>query len=107
MSFLSADVPRFSSEKHQRSGAREVHYLLQGSRQTCWAWWGWDVWNLAHRTGEAECADSGGGSEIWCRENKIPQPYAAHRSAVGLFPLMMVQINYDHHVSSPGPHKSH
>lgn len=55
----------------------------------------------SHR--EAKCADSGGGSEIWCRENKIPQPYAAHRSVVGLFPLMMVQINYDHHVLSPAP----
>lgn len=59
-----------------------------------------DEWNL-HR--EAKSADSGGRSEIWCRENKIPQPYAAHRSAVGLFPLTTVQINYDHHVSSPAP----
>lgn len=44
-------------------------------------------WNLAERrrTGKPKRADSGERSVIRCRENKIPQPYAVHRSVVGLF----------------------
>lgn len=44
-------------------------------------------WNLAERrrTGKPKRADSGERSAIRCSENKIPQPYAVHRSVVGLF----------------------
>lgn len=58
---------------------------------------------VAGEGGGAECADSGERGAVWRGERWISAPDAEHRSAVGLFPLATLHINYHH---PPTPHPS-